>query len=176
MADHAKDKLIYKGNRIDLYLKQVPTRQGGTKEVELVTHPGAVVILPMVDANTVCMIENERYSVGGKLLELPAGTLLPKEDTLLAAQRELAEETGYSASQWKLLNTFYPSPGVYGEKMYLYHATELASGTQQLDDTEFLTPRLIPFDHAVEMVLRGDIQDGKSIIGLLLWDKLRRSS
>ena len=93
-----KSELIYGGERIQLYRVAVPTQTGGTAYKEFVAHPGAAVILPLLDDGSVCLIKNWRYSAQVKLLELPAGTLTKDEDPLPAAQRELAEETGYTAS------------------------------------------------------------------------------
>ncbi len=166
-------KLIHHGSRIDLYQVPVTSSLGKTEFKEYVDHPGAVVILPVLKDGSVCLIRNWRYSAQSELWELPAGTLERGEPTLEAARRELQEETGYQAEQWRLLSEFWVSPGVYGEKMWLYLAQELTPGMQQLDDTEQIVPVIVPWEDAVEMALRGAIQDAKTMCGLLLWDRLR---
>lgn len=169
----ATQRLLYAGQRVSVYGLDVPTRAGGVVRRELVTHPGSVVILPALGDGRLCLIKNWRYSANEALLELPAGTLEPDEPTLPAAQRELAEETGYTARDWTLLTEFWVSPGVYGEKMWLYLARGLTPGPTHLDDTEDIETVLLPGDEAVRLALRGSVRDAKTLIGLLLWDHLR---
>jgi len=169
----ATRQLLYAGQRVSVYGVDVPTRTGALVRRELVTHPGSVVVLPLLDDGQICLIQNWRYSAGEALLELPAGTLEPGEPTLPAARRELAEETGYTAADWKLLTEFWVSPGVYGERMWLYLARGLTPGQTCLDDTEDIATILLPGAEAVRLALRGLIRDAKTILGLLLWDRLR---
>jgi len=110
------------------------------------------------------------------LWELPPGTLERGEQTLPAAARELQEETGYTAKSWRLLTEFWVSPGVYGEKMWLYLAQELTPGTQHLDATEQIEIEVVSWDQAVQMALQGIIQDAKTLCGILLWDRLRHEA
>jgi ADP-ribose pyrophosphatase len=172
-AKEEKRELLYDGERVQLYRVRVQKPTGGFAEKEFIAHPGAAVILPIVNDGRVCLIKNWRYSAGQTLLELPAGTLGKNEDPLVAAQRELTEETGYTAKSWKILTEFWVAPGVYGEKMWLYLARDLTPGQQRLDDTEQIEVALLPWDQAVSLALRGQIQDAKTILGLLLWDRLR---
>ncbi len=169
-------QLIHQGRRIDLYHVQVPRHDGGVESKEFVDHPGAVVILPILADGSVCFIHNWRYSAGKTLWELPAGTLERGEQTLPAAQRELQEETGYTAQSWRLLTEFWVSPGVYGEKMWLYLAQNLTPGQQRLDATEQIQTEVVPWDKAVQMALHGIIQDAKTLCGILLWDRLRHEA
>lgn len=169
-------QLIHHGQRIDLYHVQVPSRKGGTENKEFVDHPGAVVILPILADGSVCLIRNWRYSADTTLWELPAGTLERGEQTLPAAQRELQEETGYTAQSWRLLTEFWVSPGVYGEKMWLYLAQVLSPGEQHLDATEQIQPEIVKWDKAVQMALHGTIQDAKTLCGILLWDRWRHEA
>lgn len=169
-------QLIHQGRRVALYHVEVPACDGQPQLKEFVAHPGAVVILPILDQDRVCLIRNWRYSAGTALWELPAGTLEPGEQTLPAAQRELQEETGYQADHWRLLSEFWVSPGVYGEKMWLYLASGLHHGQQQLDATEKIEPVVFSWQEAIQMALQGSIQDAKTLIGLLLWDRLRHET
>jgi ADP-ribose pyrophosphatase len=171
-----KRELLYKGERVQLFHIHIRGRNGEIVKKEFVAHPGAVVILPLLGEDKVCLIKNYRYSAQRELLELPAGTLEPGEERLLAAQRELAEETGYSAKTWKFLTEFWVSPGVYGEKMWLYLARDLISGRQQLDETEQIETFPVSWAEAQRLALQGQIQDAKTLIGLFLWERLRNGS
>lgn len=151
--DTISRQLVHQGERIALYHVELPAGNGKTQIKEFVAHPGAVVILPVVSEDHVCLIRNWRYSAGKTLWELPAGTLEPGEKTLTAAQRELEEETGYHAEDWRLLSEFWVSPGVYSEKMWLYVAQGLTPGPQQLDATERIEPVVMPWSQAIQMAL-----------------------
>lgn len=174
-SSHRRE-LIYHGQRIDLYHVAVSSRKGGTENKEFIDHPGAVVILPVLADGSVCLIKNWRYSADTILWELPAGTLERGEQTLFAAQRELQEETGFTAQSWQLLAQFWVSPGVYGEKMWLYLARDLTSGKQTLDATEQIEPEIVKWDKAIQMALQGIIQDAKTLCGILLWDRMRHEA
>jgi ADP-ribose pyrophosphatase len=145
---------------------------GRTVERDIVRHPGAVTIIPMVDDNHVCLIRNFRIAVEETLLELPAGTLEPDEDPQTTATRELLEETGFRAGRIRELTTFYLSPGVMDEKMRLYLATDLVSGDPQREAGEQIENHITPWHDALAMVRDGRIRDAKTIVGLLLYDML----
>lgn len=149
---------IYHGRRVDLY--KVDAR-------ELVVHPGAVVILPLVDPQTVILIRNRRFAVEKTLWELPAGTLEKDEPPLVCAKRELEEETGYMAESWRSLPPFYTSPGFCNEILHPYIASDLTAGTQQLDAQEEIEVERVPFEKALEMCRSGDICDAKTLALLL---------
>lgn len=166
--------VIYQGKKIQLALESTITHSGQLIEREVVLHPGAVVILPMIDDDHVCLLRNHRFSVAETLLELPAGTLKPPESPEAAAVRELAEETGYQAHHWQRLAEFYPSPGITNERMYLFVASGLVPGTPQLEEDEQIETQSIPWDEARAWVFDGTIRDAKTLIGLLLGDKLRQ--
>src|SRR5262245_31545166 len=110
-------------------VRETVTSPGGkTKAREIIRHPGACVIVPLLDDWRVCLIRNWRIAVGQTLIELPAGTLEPPEPPELTAERELIEETGYRAKKIELLHAFFLSPGILDEKMHLYLATGLTEG------------------------------------------------
>lgn len=140
---------------------------------ETIEHPGAVVILPLLDDQRVCLIRNCRVAVGETLIEVPAGTLEPGEVPDLAAARELQEETGYRAARWEKLLEFYVSPGILNERMHLYLAQGLECGPQSLDAGEQIETLLVPWDQALAMLRDGQIRDAKTIIALLWWDRRR---
>jgi ADP-ribose pyrophosphatase len=166
------DELIYHGQRVDFILRPIPLRSGGARKKEIVLHPGAVVILPVLDDRRIVMIRNHRPSVGEVLLELPAGTLerdengVP-EDPLGCAARELAEETGYRARKFEPLGWFYASPGVLTEKMWVFLATGLEPGPQNLDENEQIVVEPVEIDEALRFVRENRIVDAKTIATLL---------
>jgi ADP-ribose pyrophosphatase len=148
--------------------------RGLIKTREIVRHPGACAIVPVLADGRVCLIRNWRLAVGQTLVELPAGTLDPGEEPEAAAARELTEETGYRAGRLERLSAFFAAPGILDERMHLYLATELVAGQAQREAGEEIENWLVPWDDAIAMVFRGEIQDAKTIIGLLWVDRLRR--
>jgi ADP-ribose pyrophosphatase len=167
-------ELIHRGRKIELYLDTTELPDGHTIRRDVIVHPGAVVILPLVDADHVCLLRNYRYIIGETLWELPAGTLEPNEPPDNAAIRELIEETGYSAARWRKLAECYASPGCLSEKYHLFAAEGLTAGVMRPERDEDLEPHVIPWDRAVEWAVDGTIRDAKTIAGLLLWDRLKR--
>ncbi|HEX5106734.1 MAG TPA: NUDIX hydrolase [Pirellulaceae bacterium] len=156
-------------------VREIQTTPGGkTKTREIVRHPGACVIVPLLDDGRVCLIRNYRIAVGQTLIELPAGTLEPPEPPHVTAERELIEETGYRAAKIGLLHAFYLSPGILDEKMHLYLATGLTSGETAREEGEEIENWLVPWDEAVGMIFGGQIQDAKTIVGLLWVDRLQQ--
>ncbi|MHB0959857.1 MAG: NUDIX hydrolase [Pirellulaceae bacterium] len=147
---------------------------GSTRRREVIRHPGAVTIIPMVDDEHVCLIRNFRVTVARTLIELPAGTLEPAETPTETAQRELVEETGYRAARWQPLHEFLLSPGILDEKMHLFLATELTAGEAQREPGEEIENLVVPWHTAIDWVMRREIEDGKTIASLLFYDALRR--
>lgn len=167
-------RLIYEGRKIDLALQQVQLTDGSTAEREVVVHRGAVALLPMVDAEHVCLIKNDRYAVGATLLEVPAGTIDPGESPDQTAARELTEETGYRAGKITRIAEWFVSPGVMTERMYLYLCEELTPGPTQHQPDERLEPVVVTWTEALEMVRDGRIEDAKSMLAILLCERLNR--
>lgn len=140
---------------------------------EIIRHPGAVVLLPILDDGRVVLIRNYRLSIDQPLIELPAGTLEPGEDPLETAHRELAEETGYRARSVELLTAFFASPGILDEKMRLYLATGLEPGPRELQAGEEIELMPVPWKEALAMAGDGRIQDAKTLVGLLFYHVFR---
>jgi ADP-ribose pyrophosphatase len=138
-----------------------------------IQHPGAVAMVPLVDANHVCLIRNHRIAVDRTLIELPAGTLEPPEPVDQTARRELQEETGYRAGRWLPLGSLRMSPGILNEQVHLFVAQDLTPGPPAREAGEAIDNLVVPWDEAIAMVLRGEIEDAKSVAALLLWDRLR---
>jgi ADP-ribose pyrophosphatase len=135
---------------------------------EVVHHPGSAVILPAFDDGTIALVKQYRHPAVKYLLELPAGTLNDQEPPEVGAARELEEELGVVAGNLEKLSEFFVSPGFCEEKMWLYLATDLRETTQRLEDDEFLEVVRLPVDRALQMITEGEIEDAKTIIGLLL--------
>lgn len=168
-------QVIYDGTKVRLELHHLESEEGGKRHRrEVCVHPGAVVILPILDDQTVVLIRVRRYAVGRSLLELPAGTLEKGELPINAAGRELVEETGYLANRMNPLGVFYTSPGILSEQMYAFVATELERQEQALEEGEEI--ELVPTscDDALDMIRSGAIEDGKTIAALLMYEVFRR--
>jgi ADP-ribose pyrophosphatase len=166
-------EIVHTGRRIQV---AVDTSVGPNGEIirrDLIFHPGAVVILPVLDREHVCLLQNHRFVIGTTLWEIPAGTLEPNEPLEACAKRELLEETGYTALKWRYHGFLYASPGVLDEKLHLYFAQELTAGTARPEVDEELTPVTLKFADALQMCFNGEIRDAKTVTALLLWDRLR---
>jgi ADP-ribose pyrophosphatase len=147
---------------------------GREARCQYVSHPGAVAILPVVDDEHVCLIRSRRLTVGKTLIEIPAGTREPHESPLETARRELAEETGYQATHFEQLAVYYPSPGVLSEQMWVYVARGLTAGPPAREANEEIENFVVTWDEAMAMIDRAEIEDSKSLIALLMLDRLRR--
>lgn len=139
-----------------------------TYQREVVHHGGSAVIVPIFDDSTVALVKQYRHPVVRYLLEVPAGTLADGERPEVGAARELQEELGLVAGRLEKLSEFFVSPGFCEEKMWVYLATELSEGAQRLEEDEVIEVVRIPISEALEMITSGEIQDAKTIIGLML--------
>lgn len=166
-------QVLYEGSRIRLEVHHL-LADGVRYKKEVVVHPGAVVILPVLDEQTILLIRNRRYTVGQVLIELPAGTLEKGEDPLNCAGRELLEETGYLAGRLKLMASFYASPGILTEKMHVFVAYDLEKKQQELDLGEQIETLPVTIGEALEMIRTGEIEDSKTIAALLMFEKFGR--
>jgi len=160
---------VFSGVRFDVHQVFLPGKKGQTVKREVVTHPGAVLILPILDQENIVMIQNERFATGKTLWELPAGTLEAQEKPIDTAARELTEETGYSSKNIKPFLSFYTTPGFTNEAMYCFIAKDLFFVGQSLDDNERIIVKIIAFKKALEMIKEGIIIDGKTIAALLYY-------
>jgi ADP-ribose pyrophosphatase len=155
-------------------VRRVETMPDGSLHVrEIVDHPGAVTIIPILDDGRVCLIRNFRVAVGRTLVELPAGTLEKGEDPEATAARELTEETGYRATSIEKLLEFVMSPGILNERMHLFLARGLRSGPTALESGENIQTFVVDWSEAMRMVFDGTIVDAKTLVGLLYYDRLR---
>lgn len=164
--------VLFRGSKFDF--EQLTVRQGDGSEFrrEVVRHPGAVVIVPVVQGDggepSIAFVRNARWAVGQYLLELPAGTLEAGEPPDACARRELIEETGYEASRMTPLMSFYTSPGLSDELMWAFVATDLRHVGQKLEADEDLSVELVPISRVMGLIDSGELADGKSLASLLL--------
>jgi len=171
MAEQAPEfidsKKIFSGRIFDVTVDTV--REGDRTYVrEVVHHRGSAVMVPAFDDGTIAMVRQYRHPAVKYLLELPAGTLDDKERPEEGAARELEEELGVVAGKLEKLCEFFVSPGFCEEKMWLYLATDLKETKQRLEDDELIEVVRLPIDQALQMITNGEIEDAKTIIGLLL--------
>jgi ADP-ribose pyrophosphatase len=167
-------EIVHIGRRIQVALDITTLPDGTVIKRDMIFHPGAVVILPVLDAEHVVLLRNHRFVIGKTLWECPAGTVEPNEPLLDCAQRELVEETGYSAQQWTSLGYLYASPGVMNEKLHLFIAENLTPGAMRPEADEQLEPVMVRLADAIAMCLNGEIRDAKTITSLLLWERRHR--
>jgi ADP-ribose pyrophosphatase len=160
-------KEVFSGRVFSVTIDTV--REGDKTYVrEVVHHPGSAVILPAFPDGTIALVRQYRHPAVRYLLELPAGTLNEEERPEEGAARELEEELGLVAGKMEKLSEFFISPGFCEEKMWLYLATDLTETAQRLEDDEMIEVVRLPIDRALQMITDREIEDAKTIIGLLL--------
>lgn len=174
MADQTR-RVLLETARFRVVEIEQPSPAGIAKR-QVILHPGAVTIIPLVDPDHVCLIRNERVAVGKTLIELPAGTLEPNEPPAETAARELQEETGYVAARWRELPGFFMSPGILCERMHVFVAEELTLGATAREAGENIENLVVTWDETLAMIDRGEIEDAKTIAALLVWDRMRRQA
>lgn len=144
----------------------LPNGKSATREMCL--HVGASAVIPLLSDGRVVMERQFRYPQEREYLEIPAGKLnLSEEDPLLAAKRELREETGAIAEKWTYLGRIDTTPALMNEKIHLYLAEDISFGERELDEDEFLNVELIPLEKLCDMVMSGEIKDAKTQIAVL---------
>ena len=160
-------KTIFRGRVIEVSVDTVSEGEL-TYEREIVHHAGSAVIVPVFDDGTIALVRQYRHPAQRYLLEVPAGTLERGEAPEKGAARELEEELGLVCGRLKKLSEFFVSPGFCEEKMWVYLATELTETEQRLEDDEVIEVVRIPFSQALSMITTGEIEDAKTIIGVML--------
>ena len=162
-----EQKIEFEGRRISVRQDRIVDESGRETSREAVVHPGAVCIVALPSPDTVVLVRQYRHATGEVLIELPAGTLEKGEAPVDTARRELEEETGYRAAQLYTRGTFYTSPGISNELMYLYEARDLVAGEQRLDEGEEIEVSIVRRTEALQMIRDGRIRDAKSLAGLM---------
>jgi ADP-ribose pyrophosphatase len=163
-------RTIYTGRIISVHLDRVKLPHGATVNMELVRHPGSVVMIPMPGPGEVILVRQYRYAVGRALWELPAGSLDPGEDPLTGAARECHEEIGLVPGRIEQVGFFYPTPGFCTESMTFLRCLDLAkpSVAAHQDEDESVEPRTFTLDQVRAMVRSGEIVDMKTALGVTL--------
>ncbi len=163
-------KVVYQGKVFNVTSDKVQEPNGITAQRDVVRHSGSVVVLAVDetgDEPRVLLERQYRYAARAYLWELPAGRIDPGEKPLAAAKRELLEETGYRARDWKRALGFYASPGFLDETMTIFLGRKLTAGEAQPEADERIEYQMVSLSHAVEMVVSGQARDGKTIVGIL---------
>jgi len=163
------DQLVFAGKIAKVHKVMLRMDDGQVVSRELIRYPGAAVVLPVLDDGSIVLIRQYRFAVGGIIYELPAGMLDGDEDPAGCAVRELAEETGYVPGELIKLIEFYSAPGTSDEVLHAFLASKLKPGPQALEMHEQITLEIVSDARARQMVLSGEIRDGKTIATLSLY-------
>ena len=166
-------EVIYQGKIFDVEKHVVSLPNGNTSVRELVYHNGAVAVLVIDESDNIVMVEQYRKAFESMSLEIPAGKLEKGEEPLASAERELEEETGYTAESLEKIFSFYGAPGFCSERVDVFVAKGLSAGEMNLDEDEFLNVKRYSFDEAVALLDRGIITDGKTIMAIQWWQLSR---
>jgi ADP-ribose pyrophosphatase len=170
-----KNERLYDGKVFNLVVDQIEYSSGSRAIREVAQHPGGAVALAMFPDERIILVKQFRYPMGKFLYELPAGKLDAGEDPAVCAERELTEETGYMAKDWKKLTAIYTSPGFCTEQLHIFLATRLSryeKGQKLEEGEQSLTVEITPLSTAIQMIERQEIVDAKTICGILLGDRL----
>ena len=189
-----KSKEVFRGKLLKLTVSEVKLPDKNVTEREVVSHPGAVAIVPMTSRNEVVMVRQYRFAIERHTLELPAGTLEEGEKPIICAKRELEEEIQVRANKWKKLISVYPSPGYCNEIIHIYLAKELEDlskagnkgenfkdvqnniknirksqvKVKKSEKDEFINRVIIPLKEVKDKILNGEIMDAKTIVGITI--------
>jgi ADP-ribose pyrophosphatase len=166
---------IASGGMLNVMRDQVRLPNGNISQREYVLHPGAVVVVPLLPNGNVILEKQFRYPLHQVFIELPAGKIDAGEDILVTGQRELLEETGFSATEWIMLGHQHPCIGYSNEVIHMYLARGLVAGEHQRDDDEHLEVFEVPFGDCLKMIQTGEITDGKTIVALYSAEKYLQS-
>lgn len=166
----------YLGRLLKVKKDRVKLPDGNESAREYIVHPGAAVIIALFDNGDLLLERQHRYPLHRDFIELPAGKFDPGETELACAQRELREETGYLASRWTQLPTFYPCIGYSDERLVYFLAEGLQYSGVAMDEDEFLEILRIPFDTALAMIGDGRIDEAKTVMGLLWYARYHHAA
>jgi ADP-ribose pyrophosphatase len=158
---------IHRGRVIDVSSERLRYANGRVHEIDFVRHPGAAAVVAVDEVGRVCLVRQYRHGIGDFLWEIPAGKLDPGEAPAACAVRELNEETGVSAQRWTALGLYIPAPAIFTEVIHMYLARELEVGAPTPDADEELELAWMPIGEAIDRVLRGEWDDGKTALGLV---------
>ncbi|HEV8689936.1 MAG TPA: NUDIX hydrolase [Ideonella sp.] len=166
-------KQLLRGNFLDVRRDSIRLPSGDISEREYIVHPGAVVVVPLLDDGRLVLERQYRYPLGQVLLEFPAGKIDPGEPTAVCAMRELVEETGYRAAEWAFAGRLHNAPAYSTECLELWFARGLSEGEPQLDHGEFIEVVAMSEAELDALAARGELTDAKSLIALMWLQKWR---
>ena len=171
--DPLESTQVFAGNLLDVRRDRVRLPNGGESWRKYIRHQGAAVVIAQQPDNRLIFVRQHRYPLRRTILELPAGKIDPGEDILLTAQRELREESGYSADEWRYLGVMHPCVGYSNERIEIFLARGLQrQGEQNLDDNEFIDVLELTLEEAVAAVRNGSVTDAKTITGIFWAEKV----
>ena len=165
-------EVVYSGRLLHVHRDEVRLPDGKASVREYITHPGAVVIIAIADNGELILERQHRYPLHRDFIELPAGKIDAGEETLACAQRELLEETGYTARDWEYVTTVYPCIGYTDECLVYYLARGLTYSGGQPDEDEFLEIFQLSFARGMDMIKSGEICEVKTVVGLFWLEKI----
>ncbi|MGD0803888.1 MAG: NUDIX hydrolase [Candidatus Bathyarchaeia archaeon] len=160
-------RILHQGRNFSFKTDEVQLQNGKRTIRDIVDHPGAVAIVPVLDDGRILLVRQFRYSAGKELLEIPAGTLEKDEAPDTCARRELKEETGYTAGSMKKILSMYMAPGYSNEVIHLFFATALKAGEQSTEEDESISLELYGPEELLEMMEENMIEDAKTIASVL---------
>ncbi|MEE9187156.1 MAG: NUDIX hydrolase [Bacteroidota bacterium] len=170
-------KRLFEGKVFSLVIDEIEYPSGNRSVREVAEHPGGAVALAVFPDHRILLVKQHRYPIDAMIYELPAGKLQPEEPPLVCAQRELREETGYRARTWRKLTSIYTTPGFCTETLHIFLATQLEKdprGQKLEEGEEGLSVETVAIDEAIAMIEGGKIVDGKTIVGILMGDRVLR--
>jgi len=175
MRDKESGQTLWHGKVFDFSIEETILPNGKITVTEVIRHPGSSAIVPFFGKESVILIREYRPTTRDFIWEIPAGTMLPGEEPVECAKRELREECGFVGKEFEKLGEILIAPGYSDERIHLFMATELVSCKQALDEDELLTTHIFPFDRAMAMIEKGEIQDATTMIGIKMaypiWQK-----
>lgn len=158
---------VYTGRIIQVNVEQVRLPNGHVATLDMVHHPGGAAVVALDDAGRVCLVRQYRHAANGYIWEFPAGKIDNEEPPLQTAQRELEEEAGRRAREWRSLGEYLSSPGFLTEVVHLFLATGLSEVEHRLEASEVLEAHWLPFERVMQMAHSGELRDGKTLAALL---------
>lgn len=170
---HSQDDgvVLFEGDRFRVRRVTIHRPDGRSATKDVIDHPSAVAVLPILDDGRVVMIRNHRFTSGRTLLEIPAGKVDAGESNETAARRECREETGYTPASLTPLCRFYPSPGILSEEMFIFVGRGLTAGKQELQGNERIEVEIHTHDELLSLIDTGGIEDAKTMIALLYYER-----
>lgn len=159
-------KTVYAGRVINVNVERVRLPNDQVADLEIVHHPGGAAVVAVDEQMRVCLLHQFRHAAGGWLWELPAGKIDNREPPTETAHRELEEEAGMRAAEWRSLGEYFSSPGVFTEVIHLFLATKLTAIGVKPEAHEVFEVHWRPFKEVLAMARSGELRDGKSLVGV----------